>query len=74
LIAAPGAAKIGGMKWCRFRLGSHVSHGLVEDDRLVEVAGSPFGDHKVTRTIHRLDQVKLLPPIVPAILYAAGPN
>ena len=62
------------MKWCRFQVGAQVSHGLVEDDTVIEVAGSPFGEHRVTRTAYPLDRVKLLAPLVPPILYAAGPN
>jgi Domain of unknown function (DUF2437) len=62
------------MKWCRFQLGDRVSYGLVEDDEVVEVDGSPFGEHRVGRTRHPLGRVKLLPPIVPRVLYAAGPN
>ena len=62
------------MKWCRFQIGSHTSHGVVEDDRVIEVTGRPFEEHTVTKTTHRLDQVKLLPPVMPAVLYAAGPN
>jgi len=62
------------MKWCRFQSGSRVSFGLVEDDKIVEVSGSPFEQHTVTATKHALGQVKLLPPIIPPMLYAAGPN
>jgi hypothetical protein len=62
------------MKWCRFRLGERVSYGLVEDEEVVEVDGSPFGEHRVGQTRHPLGRVKLLPPIVPRVLYAAGPN
>jgi 2-keto-4-pentenoate hydratase/2-oxohepta-3-ene-1,7-dioic acid hydratase in catechol pathway len=62
------------MKWCRFRIGAHTSHGIVEDDAVIEVAGDPLAEHAVTSTRHPLDRVKLLPPILPAILYAAGPN
>jgi 2-keto-4-pentenoate hydratase/2-oxohepta-3-ene-1,7-dioic acid hydratase in catechol pathway len=62
------------MKWCRFQIGAQVSHGVVEDDTVIEVAGSPFGEHSVTRTTHRLDRVKLLAPVIPPVLYAAGPN
>ena len=62
------------MKWCRFQLGERVSYGLVEDDEVVEVDGSPFGEHRVGRTRRPLGRVKLLPPIVPRVLYAAGPN
>ena len=62
------------MKWCRFQAGAQVSHGIVEDDTVIEVAGSPFGEHRVTRTTYPLDRVKLLAPLVPPVLYAAGPN
>jgi 2-keto-4-pentenoate hydratase/2-oxohepta-3-ene-1,7-dioic acid hydratase in catechol pathway len=62
------------MKWCRFLAGERVSHGLVEDDLIREVSGSPFAGHAVTGTTHPLGRVKLLPPIEPRVLYAAGPN
>jgi 2-keto-4-pentenoate hydratase/2-oxohepta-3-ene-1,7-dioic acid hydratase in catechol pathway len=62
------------MKWCRFQAGSHVSFGIVEGETIREVAGTPFGEHTVTGTTHRLGAVKLLPPVVPPMLYAAGPN
>jgi len=62
------------MKWCRFQTGQQVSYGIVEDDRVVEVTGSPFAEHTVTRTSYPLSQVKLLPPVIPPMLYAAGPN
>jgi 2-keto-4-pentenoate hydratase/2-oxohepta-3-ene-1,7-dioic acid hydratase in catechol pathway len=62
------------MKWCRFQIGDRVSYGLVEDDEIVEVDGNPFAEHRVGRGRHRLGAVKLLAPIVPRALYAAGPN
>ena len=63
------------MTWCRFQTGQHVSYGIVDDDKfVVEVAGSPFAEHTVTSTRHALGQVKLLPPVIPPMLYAAGPN
>jgi 2-keto-4-pentenoate hydratase/2-oxohepta-3-ene-1,7-dioic acid hydratase in catechol pathway len=60
--------------WCRFRIGERESFGVVEDDTIVEVEGTPFGGHKVGRARHPLRGIKLLPPIVPRVLYAAGPN
>lgn len=63
------------MKWCRFKLGDKVSYGIVEDDgSVVEVSGSPISGHKITDKRHSLEQVKLLAPIIPPMLYAAGPN
>src|SRR5215475_6047529 len=62
------------MKWCRYQVGSHVGYGVVEDDRVIEVTGSPFDEHALTRTSHPLARVRLLPPVWPRVLYAAGPN
>ena len=62
------------MIWCRFQLGEKVSFGIVEDGRVTEVWGNPLEDYAVTTHSHPLDQVKLLAPIKPPMLYAAGPN
>ena len=60
------------MKWCRVQIGERIRYGLVEDDEIVEVDGDPFADHRVGRARHPLQRVKLLPPIMPRVLYAAG--
>ncbi|MGE3536527.1 MAG: fumarylacetoacetate hydrolase family protein [Candidatus Tectimicrobiota bacterium] len=62
------------MKWCRFLYEARSSYGLIEDERVIEVTGSPFGNHTVTRHSYPLSQVRLLPPVIPPMLYAAGPN
>jgi len=62
------------MKWCRFLVEQRVSYGLIDDERVTEVTGSPFAEHTVTRISHPLGRVKLLPPVIPPMLYAAGPN
>ena len=62
------------MIWCRYQLGDKVSYGMVEDSRVAEVQGSPLEEHTVTGVTHSLEQVKLLAPIIPPMLYAAGPN
>ena len=62
------------MKWCRFQVGQQVSYGIVRDETVTEVAGTPFGEHAIAGTSHPLGQVKLLPPAIPPMLYAAGPN
>jgi hypothetical protein len=38
------------MKWCRFQIGSHTSHGIVEDDRVIEVSG--IHEMSQTATLH----------------------
>lgn len=75
------------MKWCRFQIGSNIRNGLIEEHsaaggaaenaghtRVLEVAGSPFEAHSITRNSYALDEVKLLPPVIPPMLYVAGPN
>ena len=62
------------MQWCRFQTGQQVSYGVIAGDRVSEVTGSPFAEHTVTSTSYPLSQIKLLPPVIPPMLYAAGPN
>ena len=62
------------MKWCRFQVGQQISYGIVEDDRVTEVAGNPFEDYTVTSASYLLSDVKLLVPVVPPTFYAAGIN
>ena len=62
------------MIWCRFQLDGKTSFGIVEGSNVVEVWGNPLDDYAVTNHSYPLDQVKLLAPIAPPMLYAAGPN
>ena len=65
------------MIWCRFEVNQAISYGIVEGDQVTLVDGSPFDQqngHTVTSTKHQLNQVKLLAPVTPPMLYAAGPN
>ena len=62
------------MRWCRVQVEDKVRYGIVEDDRVTEVSGSPFESYSVTSTSYALDSVKLLIPATPATFYAAGTN
>ena len=62
------------MIWCRFEVQGKSSYGMVEDGRVTQVWGNPLREYAVTVHSYPLDQVKLLAPIRPAMLYAAGPN
>lgn len=62
------------MKWCRFQSVTGPCFGVIQDDRVIEVQGSPFGEHTITGTSHALAGVKLLIPVVPPMIYVAGPN
>lgn len=62
------------MKWCRFQVGDQIAYGLIEENTVVAVAGSPFEPYTKTSTTHALDEVRLLVPVIPPTFYAAGIN
>ncbi len=63
-----------GQIWCRFSDGKREGVGLVEDDLVIEVDGSPFGTYERTARTLPLAQVKLLVPVIPGNFYAIGSN
>ena len=62
------------MIWCRFQAGETISYGIVEDETVIEVSGIPWGEHARTGNTHKLDDVKLLVPVIPETFYCAGVN
>ena len=62
------------MKWCRFQSGRNVAYGVIDDNTVTEVTGSPFESHDRTSTTVPLSRVKLLVPVIPPTFYAAGVN
>ena len=63
------------MKWGRFLIGNDVSYGIVQESGAIkEVAGDPFTEYSITGIEYLLDDVKILAPVIPHMLYAAGPN
>ena len=62
------------MRWCRFERGGRASHGRVDGEDVVAIEGTPWGEHRETGQVHRLDAVRLLPPVIPPTFYAAGVN
>ena len=58
------------MIWCRFQRDASVSYGIVEGDTVVVAEGDPFSAHRRTATKHRLDEIKLLVPVVPPTFLA----
>ena len=63
------------MKWCRFQSRDKVNFGIIEDDDSVsEVSGHPIEGYQRTGVNHAAASFKLLAPIIPPMLYAAGPN
>jgi 2-keto-4-pentenoate hydratase/2-oxohepta-3-ene-1,7-dioic acid hydratase in catechol pathway len=62
------------MKWCRFRVQDEVAFGIIEDDTVIAVNGSPFDTYTKTSTTYPRHEVKLLVPVIPPTFYAAGVN
>jgi 2-keto-4-pentenoate hydratase/2-oxohepta-3-ene-1,7-dioic acid hydratase in catechol pathway len=62
------------MRWCRFQTNGHPRYGIVEEDVVGAVDGTPFGPHTATGERLRLDGVRLLPPVAPTTFYCAGMN
>ena len=62
------------MKWIRYQYGGRISYGILEDELVEEVSGTPFGEH--SRTGHRfpLSAVQIRIPLQPLTFYAAGVN
>lgn len=61
------------MRWARYeRNGIH--YGIVEGDRVVAVDGNPFASWSRTGATHRLEDLRLLIPVVPTTFYCVGFN
>jgi 2-keto-4-pentenoate hydratase/2-oxohepta-3-ene-1,7-dioic acid hydratase in catechol pathway len=62
------------MIWCRFEDAGRARYGLVEDDYVTPVGGSPFGTYQKLSRRRRVADLKLLPPIIPGTFFCAGLN
>ena len=61
-------------KYVRFQAGRTVAYGIVEGERVRELAGDLFGSWKKTETTHALSEVKLLVPCQPRQVLALAGN
>jgi len=62
------------VRWIRFSQQGKTAYGLVEGDRIVEVAGSPFSGYERTQRTYSLDAVKIEVPVVPPTFFCVGLN
>src|SRR5258708_37914122 len=62
------------MRWLRYEANGQESYGIIEGDEVVAVKGDPFAGYEMTRTKHRLRDIKYLVPVIPKPFYAAGLN
>lgn len=62
------------MKIARFKSGSLISYGLVENSKIHQISGDIFSDFKKTDKIFDLSKVKILTPVEPSKIVAVGLN
>lgn len=62
------------MRWIRFTAEGRTAYGILEGDRIAEVAGDPFHGYEATPRRHDLAAVKIEVPVMPPTFYAAGLN
>ena len=62
------------MRWCRFKYNDHPSFGIIEDDKIIPIIGSPFGDYQRVNAEVELNGAELLAPVIPPTFYATGRN
>jgi 2-keto-4-pentenoate hydratase/2-oxohepta-3-ene-1,7-dioic acid hydratase in catechol pathway len=62
------------MKIARYRAHGEVAYGIVEGDSVRQITTSPFEKYDVTDHVHKLSEVKLLPPSSPRNLLTTGVN
>ena len=62
------------MRWIRYSHQGRTSYGILEGDRIVEVAGDPFAGYERTKVVRDLKAVKVEVPVVPSTFYCVGLN
>lgn len=62
------------MRWARFMYFGEPAYGIVENDTIEAVEGTPFDDYRRSGVRHFVDNVTWLPPVVPSTFYCVGLN
>ena len=62
------------MRWARFEHDGAATFGIVEDEFIEAVEGTPFGEHRRTGNRRPIDGITWLPPVVPPTFYCVGLN
>src|SRR5262245_22082242 len=73
-LAADGRWEEAVVRWVRFSQQGRVAYGILEGDRIVELAGDPFGDFERKTQRHDLRDVKIEVPVIPPTFYCVGLN
>ena len=62
------------MRWARFEHEGAIVYGIVEDDAVAIVEGTPFDGHRRTGEQRSLEGLAFLPPVIPPTFYCVGLN
>ncbi|PBC43506.1 2-keto-4-pentenoate hydratase [Rhodococcus sp. ACPA4] len=62
------------MRWCRIEHEGAKRHGIVSDDVIEIVEGSPFGVYRLSGQVVPVEGVVLAPPVIPASFLCVGMN
>jgi len=62
------------MRWVKYTADGKTAYGIIEGDRVIEVAGDPFAGYEKTARTRPLGSVKIEVPVVPRTFYCAGLN
>ena len=62
------------MRWARFEHDGAAAYGIVEDDCIEGVEGTPFGQFRRTGVRHPIVGIDWLPPVAPPTFYCVGLN
>ena len=62
------------MRIVRYQKDGHTGYAILEDDRIREMSGSPYGDWRPGEARHRVSDVRLLPPAEPTKILCVGLN
>ena len=62
------------MKIASFQLNGNVSYGVIANKEIILIEGDIIGDFVVTDTLISLDEIKILPPVIPSKAVCVGLN
>ena len=62
------------MRWARFEHEGAATYGIVQDEFVETVDGTPFGEYRRNGERHPLSGLSWLPPVVPPTFYCVGLN
>ena len=62
------------MKFTKYEAHGEVAYGIVEENVVQQITTTPFEEYQITDHSHRIDEVKLLAPVMPRKIVAIGLN